>query len=70
LVSHVGRFEEFADEVGAILDRLGVERARRPELPKFNETRRRPYRDYHTAETRALVAERFRYEIERFGYRF
>ncbi len=70
LVSHVGRFEAFSDDIGAILDRLGVERARRPELPKFNESRRRPYRDYHTPETRSLVAERFRYEIERFGYRF
>lgn len=70
LVSHVGRFEELADDIGGILDRLGIERARRPELPKFNESRRRPYRDYHTPETRALVAKRFRYEIERFGYGF
>jgi len=40
------------------------------ELPRFNESRRRPYRDYHTPETRTLVAERFHYGIDRFGYRF
>ena len=70
LVDFVGRYEELADDIAAIFDRLGIERARRPELPRLNGSRRRPYRDYYTGETRALVANRFRYEIDRFGYTF
>ena len=64
----VGRYEELSD--ARILDRLGIEQARRPELPKLNEGRRRPYRDYYTGEARSLVAQRFRYEIDRFDYTF
>jgi hypothetical protein len=70
LVSYVGRVEELADDIGTILDHLGIERAARPELPRSNQSRRRPHRDYYTQATRALVAKRFRYEIERFGYTF
>lgn len=70
LVSYVGRFEQVSDDIGIILDRLGVDRAHRVELPRFNAGRRRPYRDYYTPESRSLIAERFRYEIDRFGYTF
>jgi hypothetical protein len=70
LVDFVGRYEELSDDITSIFDRLGIEGARRPELPKLNKSRRRPYRDYYTSEARCFVAQRFRYEIDRFGYTF
>jgi Sulfotransferase family len=70
LVGFVGRYEELTDDIARICDRLGIERTRRPEPPRLNESRRRPYQDYYTGEARALVAQRFRYEIDRFGYTF
>jgi hypothetical protein len=40
------------------------------ELPRFKVTRRTDYRDYYDAETIDLVRERYKTDIELFGYKF
>ena len=39
-------------------------------LPHLNQSVHRDYRSYYNERTRALVAENFQPDIERFGYSF
>ena len=39
-------------------------------LPHIGASDRRPYQSYYDESSREFVAERFSYEIERYGYRF
>jgi hypothetical protein len=40
------------------------------QLPHLNASKRAGYRDYFDDETRAIVADWFREDIDLFGYRF
>jgi hypothetical protein len=40
------------------------------ELPHLNASRRAAYQSYYDEETREIVAQWFREDIEVFGYRF
>ena len=65
----LGRFERLPVDFAKITDQLGIPRV---ELPRLNAGPRpqRDYRAHFTSETRALVAELFREDIETFGYEF
>lgn len=67
-VDFVGRFEDLNADLSHVWERLGV-----PDLqiPHTNATpKRRDFRQYYDDETAQVVAERFKRDIERFGYRF
>ncbi|MBT8421156.1 MAG: sulfotransferase family protein [Gammaproteobacteria bacterium] len=66
-VTFVGRFENLADDISKIFDRLDIKVGR---LPTWNMSRHDHYSHYYTQETRNLVARRFRRDIEIFGYQF
>jgi hypothetical protein len=66
LVDFVGRYETLAEDFEAVCDRIGIESA----LPHVNRSRHADFRDYYTPETRELVEEVYRADIELFGYRF
>ncbi len=67
-VDFVGRFETLAGDFAAVVLRLGLPATA---LPRAQATRApRPYADFYTARTRHAVAQRFRRDIELFGYRF
>ena len=68
LVDFIGRFESLHQDWALIARKLGIQRP----LPHENKNPRRtkPYTEYYTARTRALIAERFSVDIEYFGYRF
>jgi len=59
--------ERLENDWAEVRRRLGFERAC---LPHANKTKRDGYRAYYTPETRAAVAERFRWVIDRFDYSF
>ena len=67
IVDFVGRFEELPRGFAEVRRRLGL-----PERPLGHENRtgHRPYRDLYDETTRAIVAERFARDVERFGYEF
>ncbi len=67
LVDFVGRYESLDADARQVFRRLGLPAA---ELPRLNRSRRADYRDYYTARTQDVVAERYRRDIEHFGYRF
>ncbi|MFP4011510.1 MAG: sulfotransferase family protein [Spirochaetaceae bacterium] len=67
LPEHIFRFETLAEDFATVMQRIGLPGL---ELPHANRTQRRDYRDYYTDELRDLVAERYRRDIEVFGFEF
>jgi hypothetical protein len=65
-VDFVGRYESFGQDFAAVCERVGIPYA----LPHRNRSEHRDFREYYTPETKALVAEAYRDDIEFFGYEF
>ena len=66
MVDYVGYLETLESDFQAICERLGVKAT----LPRLNASGNNSYRDAYDAETRAIVATRYRRDIELFGYTF
>ncbi|HEX5684138.1 MAG TPA: sulfotransferase family 2 domain-containing protein [Ideonella sp.] len=66
-VHRILRFEHLQDDFNAVCSTIGIASQ---ELPRRNRSEREGYRKYYDDETRALVTQRFRDEIEFFGYTF
>jgi hypothetical protein len=68
-VDFIGRFENLAGDFRVICGRLGIAP---PPLPheKRNASGRKHYTEYYTPALRDIVAEKFRVDIEAFGYEF
>src|SRR6266542_4784756 len=67
LVDFIGRFERLQDDFAVVCSRIGVPC---PPLPHEGRSVRTCYVEYYDDETRALVARRFRPDIDYFGYEF
>ncbi|MGD9501051.1 MAG: sulfotransferase family 2 domain-containing protein [Methyloceanibacter sp.] len=69
-VDFIGRYERLQEDLNAALARAGAGRS--VTIPRTNITpnkdEARDYRSYYSAETRALVADWYRPEIELLGY--
>jgi hypothetical protein len=67
LVSFVGRFERLQADFDVICTKVGrTSRA----LPHLNRSDRANYRSYYDDEARQIVGDRFRSDVETFGYSF
>lgn len=66
MVSFVGRFEHLSADFRVVCERIG----RRLELPHVKKSNSRDYRRQFNAASVEIVAERFRCDIEEFGYSF
>jgi hypothetical protein len=65
---YILRFEQLEHDVNPV---LRAHRIRPVRLPHHNKTLgKRNYRDYYNEEARALAAQRYGAEIERFGYEY
>ena len=71
-VDFIGRVERFTDDLAQVIERAKLDTHLLEYGHKYvNKSRqRKPYTDYYTAETRRLVAEKYKDDIQRFGYRF
>jgi chondroitin 4-sulfotransferase 11 len=67
IVDYVGKFEQLQTTWDEICDRL---ERKRTVLPHVKKSSRKDYRNYYDPESRAIIAEFFREDIERFGYTF
>jgi hypothetical protein len=69
LIDFVGRYEFLAEDFAEACRRIGI---RCPELPHARKAhdRQRDYRSYYNDATAQLIADHYRPDIERFGYRF
>ncbi len=66
-VDFVGRFERFEQDLGTVLDRLGVHRSL---IRHRKKSRRSDYRDYFDARSQEIVADAYRADIEAFDYSY
>lgn len=66
LVDFVARFETLQRDFRTVCDRIGVSAT----LPHLKKSDRGHYRDYYAAETKRIIADCFREDIEYFGYEF
>lgn len=66
LIDYVGRFEHLEKDFNRIRSKLGVD----CELQKKNVGARKDYREYYSEETRQIVAEAYREDIDMFNYKF
>ncbi|BBA35202.1 sulfotransferase family [Methylocaldum marinum] len=69
VVDFLGRYEFLAEDFDTACKRIGIKTPKLPHRRKATD-RRKDYRDYYDDVTAALVAEHYRPDIERFGYRF
>jgi len=70
LVDFVGRFENLQEDFNKVCDKFNVPHI---ELSQLNKTQYRKavhYTEYYSIETRDIVAEKYRKDIEIFDYRF
>ncbi|HEY6206440.1 MAG TPA: sulfotransferase family 2 domain-containing protein [Chthoniobacterales bacterium] len=68
LADFIGRFERLDEDWAVIADKLGIAEKT---LPHTRENPRpRHYTEYYNTRTRDLIAQKFRVDIDHFGYEF
>lgn len=63
----IGRFETLSEDFDRMCRTLGIGEV---SLPTFKATKHRDYRDYYSTTLRDEVADRYRRDLELFGYTF
>jgi hypothetical protein len=66
IVDYVGRFESLSDDFDIVCSTLGITAT----LERHNTSKHRDYRSYYDEETKQMVANHWKEDIERFGYTF
>jgi len=69
VVDFLGRYEFLAEDFETACKRISIKTPKLPHSRKAAD-RRKDYRDYYNDVTAQLVADHYRPDIERFGYRF
>lgn len=71
LCTRLGKFESFASEIEAFLEEVGLGHLKIPHINRTAVTDDpHSYRSDYDAETRDIIARRYRRDIETFGYSF
>lgn len=61
------RFENLQEDFNTVCDKIGIEHI---ELPVMNKSNRGDYHQYYDDETREMVYNKFKEDIDDFGYTF
>lgn len=72
IVDYIGRYENLHEDFEIIKKKLSIKHSK-SELPQINVSKNREFKDYrkyYNDETRSLVGDYFRDDIEKFGYKF
>jgi len=66
IVDFIGRFESLNDDFSTVCEKIGIIAS----LPHIHKRRGMPYQNYYTEETKEIVSELCREDIEYFNYSF
>ena len=66
MVDFVGHFENLREDFQAVCERLGVDTS----LPHVKPSDHKPYREYYSDESRKIITDVFREDLEAFDYEF
>jgi hypothetical protein len=66
IVDFVGHFESLSEDFDVICSTLGIT----ANMEHYNGSKHRDYRSYYDEETKQMVANHWKEDIERFGYNF
>jgi hypothetical protein len=67
IVDFIGRYGRLQLDMDYVANRIGLDRFI---LPHLNRSQHKRYPEYYTSELVELVSERFRKDLDAFGYRF
>jgi hypothetical protein len=65
-VDFIGRFEHLSNDFNFIMNEVGLDVS----LPHLNKTPHKNYKDYYDENTKNMIYEYFKQDIEYFGYNF
>jgi len=66
LVDYIGKFETLAKDFDVICRKIGIQAS----LPHLHKSKKIPYQNFYTSETRDIVYNLCKEDIELFGYSF
>lgn len=66
-VNFIGKVENLEEDFNKVIEHLELPATK---LIPTNKTKKKDYREYYDEETRQIVAERFKKDIDYFGYEF
>lgn len=70
LVNEVIKLEEISEKLPVVLKNIGIDSADELTIPHVNTRARKKYSTYYDDDTKQLIADRYKYDIERFNYSF
>jgi hypothetical protein len=70
MADFVGRFENLREDFAGVSERIGVPSLELPHRLKSPGRESRPYTDFYDGRLRDLVGERYREDVELFGYAY
>ncbi len=66
-LDYIGKYENLQDDFDIICDKLNIDKKI---LPHDNKTNHTPYWEYYDEDSKLMVEEKYKLDIDNFGYRF